>query len=79
MQEVLNHLYAISQLSSSRHGQRQDSATHLARYQIIECRNAVSLLRLAFPITCHALISVVEPSTNKDMIGTLLSHVILPN
>jgi hypothetical protein len=43
IEEVFNHLYAISQLCSSRRGQGKDSATRFARFKIVECRNTVRL------------------------------------
>ena len=76
MQEVLDHLYALSQLCLSRGG-RQDSATHLARFKVIECRNIVRLPPIPFSISCHVSFFLVEPFINKDMTGMLLSHLIL--
>lgn len=71
MEEVLDHLYALSQLL------RQGSATHVPRFKVIECRNIVRLPLIPFSIICHVSFSLVEPFINKDMTGMLLSHVIL--
>ena len=77
MQEVLDHLYALSQLCSSRRRHRKDSTARLARLKVVECGNTVRTSRLAFFVTCHVSLSLV--TCNKDMAPTLLSHAIWRN
>lgn len=61
---VLDHLYALSELYSSRRRHRQDGTTGLARLKVVERGNTVMTSWIGFFVTCHVSLPVTC-STNQ--------------